>query len=430
MTVLVLGGYGLIGAEICQALADAGHEVFVAGRDSRAAARRLPALRFVQLDMAKLTTAADWTPYLNNVQVVVNCAGALQDSARDALENLHHHAVAALAEATKLRNIKTVQISAIGADVTSPIAFLSSKARGDAALLDSGADAIVLRPGLVHAQSAYGGTALIRLLTAVPVIQPLALPRAQMQSVSAHDVAAAVVCAVAGDVPSGQIFDLVEDQPQPLAEIVRAHRAALGFAPARHVWTAPNWLVSLTSCGADLLGRLGWRSPLRSTATQVLNHDLIGDPIRWSDLHKPLPDMQNILSGLHLGPEHRLQARMALFMPLCVAMLVLFWALSGVIGVISLPQAAAHLQAQGWDVGLSRLSVLFWSVVDLSLAAALLWRPMARWACLGMAAVCLIYLGLSTLVSPSLWLDPLGPLVKIGPAFLLALITWALLEER
>ena len=47
-----------------------------------------------------------------------------------------------------------------------------------------------------------------------------------------------------------------------------------------------------------------------------------------------------------------------------------------------------------------------------------------------MAMVCLIYLSLGTLVTPALWLDPLGPLAKILPALMLSLITWVLLEER
>ncbi len=429
-TILVLGAYGLIGAEVCAALGRAGHSVRAAGRDPNAAAKRVPGLPFVALDMAQLTASDDWTAPLDGVDVVVNCAGALQDGARDSLEALHHHALAAMAQAAKQSDILVVQISAIGADANNPLVFLASKARGDAALLASGARTVVFRPGLVPAQGAYGGTALVRLLAAVPFLQPLALPNAQMQCVSATDVGDAVAKAVSGQVPTGQIFDLVETTPQSLRDIIAGHRAALGFTPARREWVAPNWMLGATGWAADRLGHLGWRSPLRSTATQVLRYDLTGNPAPWSALDRPLPDMSNILQNLNLGPEHRLQARMALLMPICVAVLALFWVFSGVMGLISLDRAAAQLTAQGWGEGMARASVVFWSLVDMALAVALLWRPWAQRACLGMIAVCLIYLGLGTLVTPAMWLDPLGPLAKIAPALVLALVTWALLEER
>lgn len=428
--VLVLGAYGLIGAEVVQALNAAGFAPVAAGRNAKASASRLPTTPFVALDMARLTEAQDWDAYLENTQCVVNCAGALQDGAGTNLEALHHHAVAALAAAAAKRGVSVVQISAIGAELDSPIAFLSSKARGDAALLASGTKATVFRPGLVLAQGSYGGTALIRLLAAVPIIQPLALPKARMQCVSARDVAHAVVKAVKGEVPHGQCFDLVEPQAPTLQEIIAAHRDSLGFSAVRHTWVAPTWMITLTGKISDVLGHWGWRSPLRSTATQVLERNLTGDPHPWSQYAKPLASLHEILQGLHLGPEHRLQARMALLMPICVATLSLFWMISGLMGFVSLSQAAAHLETKGWATGLARASVLFWSCIDIGLGLALLWRPLAQKACLGMIAVCGLYLGLSTLFTPGMWLDPLGPLVKIAPAALLSLVTWALLEER
>ncbi len=429
-TVLVLGAYGLIGAEICATLCRAGHVVFAAGRDPDAAAKRLPGLPFVALDMAQLTDPNEWAAPLEGIDIVVNCAGALQDGARDSLEALHHHALAALAEAAERRNILVVQISAIGADANNPLVFLASKARGDAALLASHARSVVFRPGLVLAQGAYGGTALIRLLAAIPYFQPLALPEATMQCVSASDVADAVAKAIAGLVPLRQVYDLVEPTPQTLRDIIAGHRAALGFRPARREWVVPDWMLGVTGWVADRLGHLGWRSPLRRTSTQVLRYDLTGDPTVWSRLDRPLPDMPIILQTLNLGPEHRLQARMALLMPICVAVLALFWAFSGLMGLISLDRAAGQLTGQGWSDGMARASVVFWSFVDMALAVALLWRPWAQRACLGMIAVCLIYLGLGTLLTPEMWLDPLGPLAKIAPALVLSGVTWVLLEER
>ncbi|MBB4228981.1 hypothetical protein GGD56_002823 [Rhizobium mongolense] len=48
-----------------------------------------------------------------------------------------------------------------------------------------------------------------------------------------------------------------------------------------------------------------------------------------------------------------------------------------------------------------------------ALGAALLFRPIARKVLLAMFAVSLAYLAGATLLEPSLWRDPLGPLVKV-----------------
>jgi hypothetical protein len=47
-----------------------------------------------------------------------------------------------------------------------------------------------------------------------------------------------------------------------------------------------------------------------------------------------------------------------------------------------------------------------------------------------MIAVAAAYLAGATLLRPDLWLDPLGPLVKIVPALLLAATARMILEER
>ena len=44
--------------------------------------------------------------------------------------------------------------------------------------------------------------------------------------------------------------------------------------------------------------------------------------------------------------------------------------------------------------------------------------------------VALAYLGAATLLTPELWADPLGPLVKIIPAVMLPLAVLAMVDER
>ena len=428
--VLVLGAYGLIGAEVVRDLLARGHEVTGLGRDHATALRAFPDLAWQIKDLRDLTAAPAWQPLLQDIDAVVNCAGALQDGDADDLNAVHHDMLAALSEHAAKRDVSIVQISAAGVSADANTAFFRSKAAGDAALLASGAPVWILRPGLVIAQQAYGGTALIRQLAAVPFVQPIAMGNAQIQTLAATDLARVVHEALDGTLPPGRAFDLVEETPHSLSNVVAAHRMWLGFAPARFTIPMPRVLLPLVGKMADGLGQLGWRSPLRSSAIKVLAEGVRGDPKPYAEFGKPLMGIAATLASLPAGAEHRLQARAGLLMPLMVLGLALFWIASGLIGMWSLIPASEVLIQVGWPKGLALASVLFWAVVDIILGLAVMWRIWARPACLGMIAVSVMYLVSASVVTPALWLDPLGPLVKILPATLAALALHMILERR
>lgn len=428
--VLVLGACGFIGAEVVRAVQAAGFEAAGLGRSPAQAARVLPGVPFVRGDLLQLLRPEDWAPLLRGADAVVNCAGVLQDLAPGELEAVHHTAIAALGAACAQRGVPVVQVSAAGAGPEAGTEFMRSKARGDAALCASGAALRILRPGLVIGQGAYGGTRLLRMLAAVPLVQPVALADAPVQCIGMADLAAAVVAALQGRLPQGA-YDLVEDQAHRLEEVLAETRAWLGFAPAQLVLRFPRWLLPPVAACADALGRLGWRSPLRSTAIAEIRRGVRGDPGPYrAAAGAGIAPLNAIYQSLPCGRAQRLDARMALLMPLAAAVLSLFWLASGLIGLWQLGAAAAVLTEAGWGGLPAKSSVVFWSLADIALGLAILWRPWAARACLGMAAVSLIYLAAATAVTPQMWADPLGPLVKVLPGLLLALITHQLLQER
>ena len=57
-------------------------------------------------------------------------------------------------------------------------------------------------------------------------------------------------------------------------------------------------------------------------------------------------------------------------------------------------------------------------------------QAVARSAVACMLIVSLAYLAGGTVLEPALWLDPLGPLVKVLPSLLLTLTALAILDER
>ncbi|MGO4704390.1 NAD-dependent epimerase/dehydratase family protein [Microvirga sp. 2MCAF38] len=108
MRVLVLGAYGLIGLPVVLKLLDAGHGVTGLGRSVTRARVSHPDVIWLERDIAQLTDAAAWLPVLSNVDAVVNCSGALQDSPRDNLQALQFDAMEALFAACEQTGVKYV----------------------------------------------------------------------------------------------------------------------------------------------------------------------------------------------------------------------------------------------------------------------------------------------------------------------------------
>lgn len=431
MKVLVLGGYGLIGEALIGRLLRDGHHVAGLGRDVLEAQRRRPTVRWIAADMSRLLAAEDWLPVVAGMDVVVNAAGALQDGPRDRLDAVHRRSVVALVAACEQAGVRRfVQISAIGADLASANPFFSTKAAGDKAVAGSSLQWTILRPGLVIAPAAYGGTALLRALAAFPGFIPAVMSRQPIQTVSVADVAEAVSRAVAGSLPPRLAVDLVEGKARSLADVLSAFRAWLGLPQARVV-PIPAILGRLAGAGADVLGKLGWRSPLRSSALAALADGVTGNAQPWNDVcdHKLQP-LEATLADMPGHVQERWFARLWLAKPVIFACLSLFWLVSGIVGLIRQDEAADILVSRGVSANFAQMSVLVGSAADILVGAAVLVRPLARPALLAMIAITLFYLAASTLVAPDLWLAPLGPLVKTIPALCLVLVALAVLDER
>lgn len=429
--VLVLGAYGLIGAGVVSILHKHGAKVTGFGRDAQAAQRVLPQGNWIIGDLGSYLRSENWHKDLEGVTAVVNCSGALQSGPDDDLEAIHHHMVAALAAACCERDVLLIQVSAVGASADASTDFLQSKARGDNAIRSSGVRYAIYRPGLVIACQAYGGTALLRMLTAVPSVNAVAYPEAQIQTVSLSDVSRAVEETLAGHVPDKFECDLVEQHPHSLQYVLTRLRVWLGFKPARFALIVPNMAANAISKCADFFALLGWKSPLRTTGMKVLRDGVRGDPVHWNELGLfELSSFDQTLNSMRASHEDRLAASTSLLLPFLVGTLSLFWIFSGLIGLTSLDEASDLLRTAGWPLEIAVISVVFWAFVDLALGAAILVRKYAKIACFGMMLTSVFYLCASSIFAPQLWLDPLGPLVKIFPGILLAVVTSVALENR
>ena len=75
-------------------------------------------------------------------------------------------------------------------------------------------------------------------------------------------------------------------------------------------------------------------------------------------------------------------------------------------------------------------SVIAGALADLAVGSAIAFRPTTRYGLYGAIGLTLFYVVAGSILLPRLWLEPLGPLLKIWPILALNLILLAILEER
>lgn len=430
MRIAVIGAYGLIGSYVSARLAADGHEVVGIGRDIEAARRRFPGLDWKRADLAK-ASVEDWVVLLDGVEAVVNCAGALQDSPRDDLHAVHVEGVRRLTQACEQIGVRRfVQISAAGVAPGRATAFNATKLEAEALLAQSPLNWIILRPGLVFAPAAYGGTALLRGLAGFPLAVPIVHGDSLVQTTGAEDLAAAVARSLEPDAPGRVSLDLVHAQTFTLTELVVRVRGWMGLPPAPIV-RLPLALARATAAISDALAGLGWRSPMRTAALEQLRMGVQGRAEDAERLGVALRSFDALLAAAPSGVQERWFARSYFAKPAILTCLLAFWLLSGLIGLtVGFPQAVAVLTASDMDAGPASAAVIGGSLIDIALALLLAWRPTTALALKGMLLVTTGYLIGGALVRPDLWLDPMGPLLKSIPAAFLALTALATLDER
>src|SRR5436305_1403646 len=279
--VLVVGATGLIGSAVAARLAAEGHEVIgVARRIERAGLLRI---EWVRLDIAQAVQPEAWSSIVSRVDAVVNCAGLLQDSPRQSVSSVHLDGPTALFRTCERHGVRRViHLSAVGVDRETPTEFSRTKLAGDQALMALDLDWVILRPSVVVGPSAYGGSALVRGLAALPIL-PVMPGTAPLQVVHLDDLLDAIVFFLRPDAPSRQAVEVVGPRRYTFEELVALFRAWMRWPPAGLVRT-PAWLAALIYRLGDFAGLLGWRPPIRSTAQREMVRGAVGDSARLTEL--------------------------------------------------------------------------------------------------------------------------------------------------
>ena len=218
--VLVLGGSGFVGRYVVAQLAGAGHSVVVLTRN-RARAGHLLLLPTVQVVEGDPYDAATLARNASGMTAAVNLVGILHEHGRTTFARAHVELPRLLVNACRSAGIvRVLHMSALGARVDAPSAYLRSKADGESVIAGSGLAATIFRPSVIYGREDSFLNLFARLARWFPVI-PLAGANARFQPVWVGDVATCFVRALVDNETIGARYDLCGPTVYTLAELVR-----------------------------------------------------------------------------------------------------------------------------------------------------------------------------------------------------------------
>jgi uncharacterized protein YbjT (DUF2867 family) len=434
--ILVLGASGLIGRFVTDDLRARGYQVVGVARrlsvsqKATASDLEMPILSMDSAALARLLRDRDIT-------LVVNCLGVLQDGPGSDTRAVHLDFVARLLQAIREsgRAIRFVHISIPGTAEGDHTAFSQTKREAERLIATFGTPYAILRPGFVVAPSAYGGSAMLRALAAFPIDLAAVEAATPFQPVAVADIAATIAWLANRNINDEAVaavaWDLMQPQPVTLGHIIDQFRRSFGTANYPRI-TLPALLLDLGAKLGDLASLLGWAPPMRSTAITELRRGVQGEPSAWITATGIVPIAVDEGVGRRTATiQDKWFARLFLIKALTIASLAVFWIASGFIALVpSYDAAVAILTAHRFPPSLVGPVTVGSSVMDMTIGALIAFRRTCAAGLIAGIVVALGYMIGSAILTPDLWIEPLGALVKTGPAIVLMLVALLTLDNR
>lgn len=435
--IAILGASGLIGYAITTGLLAQGHPTTpIARRFTKAQIAEFGPLAitapFVGMEIRELTQLlAD-----QQIDIVVNCVGLLQNRGRDDTSQVHAAFTERLITALQRQAQDTmlVQISIPGNPQDDATDFSRTKHQGDIAIRTSKLPHIILRPGFVIAPEAYGGSALIRSLAVAPFTLSDQELMAAFRPTAISDIVETIRVIsrrwVDGERDWHDEWDVMAREPSNVGEIISAFRQRFGVREPR--LRLPSWIMGVGAKAGDIASWLGWSPPIRSTALHEMQRGVEGDPTDWiaATQIQPKP-LASILADLRPTIQERWFARLYLLKAIAITTLAGFWIASGLIALtVAFGAAGEILVAMGFPPAIAPVLNVIFSSADIAIGITIGFKRFCKPGLLTGIALSAAYMGAAALLAPGLWLDPLGAILKTGPAIILMLMVLAVLEDR
>jgi uncharacterized protein YbjT (DUF2867 family) len=432
--ILVFGASGLIGRFVTDDLRARGFHVVGVARKLSASQKastfdlEMPVMSMDAAALARLLRD-------HGIDVVVNCLGVLQDGPGSDTSAVHRDFVERLLRAIREqgRAIRFVHVSIPGRSGEDRTPFSQTKREAERLIAVFGVPHAILRPGFVVAPSAYGGSAMLRALAALPFDLPSAESATPFQPVAAGDIAATIAWLAGRDAGETNLvtWDLMQQQAVSLGGVIAQFRRTLGTSDMPRI-ALPSFLLTVGAKLGDLASWLGWTPPMRTTAVAELRRGVTGDPAPWMLATGIVPKtLAEMIGARSATIQDKWFARLFLIKALVIASLALFWTVSGFIALfVSYDAASGILRAHGFPPSLVAPVTVLTSLMDMTIGVLIAFRRSCAFGLVAGIVASLGYMVGAAILTPDLWIEPLGALVKTGPAIVLMLVALVTLDNR
>ena len=436
-TIAILGASGLIGESLSFQLSHEGFAVVPIARRFTTAQRAAVGTAAIERPIVALSADALARIFAEyKIDIVVNCIGVLQDGHHESTDTVHRIFVTHLLAALGARDDSAllVHLSIPGNIEDDPTLFSQTKREGERAIMAGSVPYLILRPGFVLAPSAYGGSAFMRAIAALPFELPLRLSDRPFAATDVADIGRTIAVAAQRwheeERAWNAVWDVMERRPSTVGDVIETLRRRLGGPKSR--LTVPFWLMEAGARAGGFIAHLGWSPPIRRTALRELRRGVTGDPGPWIAVTGIEPaSFDSILQRLPVTVQEKWFARLYLTKALILASLAGFWIVSGLIALMfSFNAARAILTSHGFGPMLAEVVTVVSSIADIAVGLAISVRRTCRIGLLSGIALSFFYMAGAVVITPDMWIDPLGALVKTVPAIVLMLVGLATLENR
>jgi len=381
MNILVLGASGFIGNAIFHSLVSK-HQVTIAGRT------RIEG--FEQWHPLDFSTDLDWNHVLEGVDLVINAIGIIEGD----YDQVQSRGPIALFESCVARNIKIINISAVGAEmVEPPTRFLQSKKVTDDFLLKY-EHARVIYPGIVLGRNGKSSQ-FFAAISQMPII-PMLKDDAPFVHISQLT---ALVNQVIDDFDAQEHQIFATSEKEGLKDVLMAMNGGKG------IYIAVPRLIFQLFFSIFPGARLG-----------ILSKDTLKlQAVISSSNYAPRFEK----ASSKIDPLHIIYSDV--FVKTFALLAILFiWVWSGVSSLVSWESSYQLMQDIGANEVISKMAIYIGSSADIILGVAIYWSSQRRKVLIAQVLFIITYMLILSVLAPHYWMDPLGVLSKNIPLLALS----------